>query len=441
MRIPVISAPCVSSYVNLDYNFVELGEVGAYLRNREGHDVRILDCVVPGTSWNRVVDEVLDSPELVILHVTLDNSLETARTIQLFRELSPATRIALYGRGAYHLRKLFRETGADWIVTDQDWEVALAGVARSVASRAEPVAVAGTLSRIGDAWRQGPPGHRLDGDWELPALDLLPVDGYAHLPDDGSYPGREPQRELAVGISRGCDSYCGYCPIPDVMGRQEYFRQDLDLLAGYLADANASRGYTAVSLFGANFTVDREYVHQFCARVSSRRTGVSWKCVTSYGELDPSLLGEMAAAGCTRIAVGVESLLPDGRNRFRNRIDAGRLADLGAWCAAEGIALICFVMVGLPGQTRTEVAGTLQAVRSAGGTPRPMTYVDYRRVAAVEDFADVFWANRKTVTGPFGRGILSMRDTTLAVSSWQRWLDTFHLEHDETRSDLQRDAR
>ncbi|MFJ6558289.1 B12-binding domain-containing radical SAM protein [Streptomyces sp. NPDC091412] len=424
MLIRIVSAPCVSAYLNLDHHFVELGEVAAHLRDRAGHEVRVVDGVLPEVTWDTVVEEALHATGLVVLHVTLDNTLETARTIRLLRQLSPGTRIALYGRGAYHLRRLFQRTDADWIVLEQDWEPALAEIAAQVAAGVEPGPVPGTLTRTAGTWTRGPAGVRLAGDWELPALDLLPVAGYARLPADESYPGREPERELAVGVSRGCDSYCGYCPIPDVMGRHEYFRTGLDTLAGYLRAARESHGYTAVSLFGANFTAHRDYVHDFCARVGTPRTGVTWKCVTSHAELDPPLLGEMAAAGCTRVAVGVESLLPDGRNRFSGRVGAERLADLGAWCAAEGILLICFVMVGLPGQTRHEVAVTLDTVRAAGAVPRPMTYVDYRRLAAAEDFTDVFWANRKTVSEPFGRGILSMRDTALAVHSWEHWLDT-----------------
>ncbi|MGY4101252.1 B12-binding domain-containing radical SAM protein [Nocardia sp. R16R-3T] len=419
MKVSIVSAPCVNAYINLDYNFVEIGEVAAYLEEIEGHDISVVDGVVPGTNWSDLLEVALGEPAKIILHASMENLLETDRYIKIIREISPRTQTIVYGRGAYHLRRLFQKAGADWIVVEQDWEIGISDALRA----SEPTPLAGVLSRKVDEYLPPLSAHQLSGEWQLPSLKLLPIEGYSLIPSDESYPQRQNERELAVGISRGCDSYCGYCPIPDVMGKRELFRRDLTKLAAYLAAAHQSHGFSAVSLFGANFTRHRDYTLDFCRRVSIDRTGLSWKCVTSADFLDTILLDTMAAAGCSRIAIGVESLHPDGRNRFGWRIDASHVERLARTCASRHMTLICFVMVGLPGQTASEVAATLRYIDSAGGVPRPMTYVDYRRVARSADFADVFWANRKTVLGPLARGELSVHDTAMIVHSWRKWLD------------------
>src|SRR6266536_4046692 len=422
MKAQIISPPCVSSYVNLDYHFVELGETIAYLRRDPRWDVALLDGIVPGTSWSEVVELLLEEPDVLMVHVTLENTAEAGRLVRLARDMLPSVRTACYGRGAFHIAHLFRELEVDWIVLEQDWEVALAGILSSVAGEASPL-VPGTLTRTGDAYRHGGKGRSLQGHWELPALTALPLTGYRTIPGDESrLQADKPDVEMAIGISRGCDAYCGYCPIPDVMGRTETFRQNLPETAAYLEHAAQELGFTSVSLFGANFTRHRSFVEAFCATVSSARTSITWKCVTSPAYLDERLVAQMAQSGCTRIAIGVESIREDGRNRFAERVTADELAQVSSWCRAYDVALVCFVMAGLPAQPAGELAYTLRTVDAVGGVPRPMVYVDFRRLRSVTAFEEVYWANRKSIVHPYTRGQLTAMDLALVAHDWRQWL-------------------
>lgn len=418
----LISPPHVPLYINTDYNFVEIGEIVGYLQQNSAFAIEVFDGTAPGSTWQDVLTVLSNAPRLLIIHCTLENMTEVGRLIRMSKELLPQTQIACYGRGAFHVSHLLQLMGVEWIVINQDWELALEFIMLSL-DRDNRSTIPGVQTLISDKYYYHPPTQSLAGKWALPALHALPIDGYRKLPlDEGGTRGSGEDFEFAIGISRGCDATCGYCPIPNVMGPREIFRKNLEQTVQFLTSAFKEYKFSSVSLFGANFTRDEDYVLNFCRLIVQAPVPLNWKCVTSPSYLSGPLIERMAKGGCTRIAIGVESIRPSGINRFPGRITADELFELSSICNQNEVSLICFIMAGLPGQTRAELAYTLETVAASGSVPRPMIYYDFKQLSSVKSLDEVFWSNRKVVVETLTPRMMPLSELMQVANDWRDWL-------------------
>jgi radical SAM superfamily enzyme YgiQ (UPF0313 family) len=105
----------------------------------------------------------------------------------------------------------------------------------------------------------------------------------------------------------------------------------------------------------------------------------------------------MAAAGCVRISVGLETLGKASASILpRIKRDIGAKFDLVAdACNGAGIELNCFVILGLPGDSLDDVAATIERVRAKGARVRPTIYTPYQDLTADLDEATVASYNRQ----------------------------------------------
>src|SRR5205814_4993185 len=125
----------------------------------------------------------------------------------------------------------------------------------------------------------------------------------------------------------------------------------------FVNDAAARLPFEYVSMYAPTFTLNRHWVADFCAAYRAGGPGLPWKCTTTLHHLDEDLLRQMAAAGCVRVSVGLETLDPAGKEHLPRlkRIAQERFDAVASWCRAVGIELNCFVIFGLPGTTLDSV--------------------------------------------------------------------------------------
>lgn len=431
MKALLISPPFVPMYVNTDYNFVEIGEVAAYLNEDPCIELTVADCSVLNCSWNDVLAKMLDGYDALIIHNTIENFESVRKAVELARSLDPQVPIATYGRLAVHMPRAFERLGIDVIVMEQDWEVALRmfcsvcdrGVHESVRSLSD---LPGCRVNYSGAYRYGGPGQHLREDWRVPDLSSLPLDDYRVFDDEGlatpSHSVVKPAGEIAIGMSRGCDSKCGYCPIPKVNGYRERYRERLEEVATYFSTGESRYNFATASLFSANFTRHPAYVRAFCRAFLASCHCLTWTCVTEPTFLAEDLVFSMAEARCSRVAIGVESFRDGGGAFYTWRKDAKALECISSWFERAGVKLVGFVMVGIPGQTRKDIAYTLKTLRDMGIVPRPMVYCNFHEMASLSSPEDSFWFNRQLVASEACTGSITNRERMLITKDWQRWL-------------------
>lgn len=125
---------------------------------------------------------------------------------------------------------------------------------------------------------------------------------------------------MSVGVqaSRGCPFACDFCSVRRMYGARQRYR-DLDNVIAEIAGLPVRH----LTFVDDNLTANKVFARELMERLKPLR--VSWVCQASQEvAFDRPLLRAMAAAGCTAILMGFESLDPvnlrDNR-KLHNRID------------------------------------------------------------------------------------------------------------------------
>ena len=291
---------------------------------------------------------------LSVMGATLPAALLIARELRAAR---PGVRLILGGPGT---------TGVDTLVLERfPW---IDAVVRGEAERSLPELLARwdageSLAGVtGVTWR-GPGGEVTREARREPIADLGGLADYARhlLPPLSAYKLVTGEEEglTPLDSGRGCVFDCSFCTIGRFWDRRSrtlpaarLVREVLELreLEG------ARNAYLCHDIFGAN----REHALAFCAGLAEAG-GAPWECRARVDHLDAELLDAMAAAGCYRVLLGVES----GASRVRELCDKRLPESLDVLevvraCAARGITPILSLILGLPGEGPTELEESLE---------------------------------------------------------------------------------
>ena len=138
--------------------------------------------------------------------------------------------------------------------------------------------------------------YRLD---PAPRRQLLPVESYLTT--------------LSLIATRGCHNRCAFCYMSTGELKMPYQARDPQQVVAEFEASDEPYGVFVDNNLGS----DRQYLRMLCRQL--RRVNKIWSAAVSIDVTDdPSLVREMALAGCTGVFVGLESLVE------QNLADAGK---------------------------------------------------------------------------------------------------------------------
>ncbi len=400
MKVLVCWPPQVPSYFNAGHH-LPVFSIAGYLR-AQGHDVRALDAGALNYSWKELGDELFrGSYDLIVLVNDFDVVEGIRRAADYARALIPGVAIMTVGRLSYQNPEFFRSLDLDAIGSSGDYEAGAAHAGRWVErGRPEDAALPGVQVRTASGWlSQAGPGDVLPAqDWVLPDVREIPYAHYENLyrRDENKFCGIPERRELVVPVARGCPVGCDFCDVPAMQGLRER-RLSVDRVLTYLRECFAAHPFEYVAFYAPTFTLDKRWVRDLCAALATEPRRYPWKCATTLHHLDQELVSQMAAAGCVRISVGVETFEPDAAQALpRIKRSARESFDqVAAWCSASAVELNCFVIVGLPGTTPEGTRQTIDQIKSAGARVRPTLYTPYEQMHGAMTEREVSAFNRQ----------------------------------------------
>ncbi|MFC1600880.1 B12-binding domain-containing radical SAM protein [Candidatus Sumerlaeota bacterium] len=217
-----------------------------------------------------------------------------------------------FARRAYELSDWYRRRGA---------KVVLGGP--HVGSCPDEAAAHADALALGEGVQLWP---RMLRDFDAGRLQPRYVGSYRRPYADNPLPRREliARRDFLTTANliatRGCRNRCAFCLLSTRGMEMTYQTRDLESVAQEFA---ASREPYAVFIDN-NLGADREYLRALCQRLRSLEK--IWSAaVTADLADDPSLVRELALAGCTGVFVGLESV--NGENLAAERKQGSRPAD------------------------------------------------------------------------------------------------------------------
>lgn len=302
-----------------------------------GHSVRTV--CFPTLPWREnELDELLAQGPLAvgITTVAIFSPRYMARLTNWIRSASPSTVIVLGGHGAQHSEEI-RALGDVFI--SGHGEQALAALVTHLKSGGKPADFPGAALRNGVVEIAG--SLRYEG---IPRV---------YFPDWTA--ASSAGRMYPVEASRGCKFNCSYCDFP---GRGGQVYRDPGEVVEEIETVHRREGVDRFEFVDSSLTGDEEFTSRICAGIRAKGLRIKWKCFARPDSFlrSPELAAEMAAAGCFKMFMGIEStddriLALMRRGMTRAGIETGLDRVFKA-----GIKVHGNFIVGLPGET----AGTIK---------------------------------------------------------------------------------
>ncbi len=209
-----------------------------------------------------------------------------------------------------------------------------------------------------------PPRPPRDID-SLPNLnfDLLDVEKY--IARDYSVLGESgPTRTLTILTGKGCPCRCTFCINTIPQKRNCQFRSVPKIL-DEIAELADRYKITSVTFNDENFFGSKRRFFEFLAQIQQRGLRITWRGNAranyfSDNYLSADRVAEMRAAGCVLVQIGAESGSQRILDYLKKDIQLEDLARSADYTGRARMAASFSFMMGIPGETKTEVNETLR---------------------------------------------------------------------------------
>lgn len=167
--------------------------------------------------------------------------------------------------------------------------------------------------------------------------------------------------------SRGCPYPCTYCCVGVVSSKKWRARTPGNILAElkYVKDRF---GITMFEILDDNFTLRVERAKEFCRLLIESKLNLSWYCHNGIraDKIDLELAKLMKEAGCTSVALGVESGDPAIFDSIKKGEPLEAVVNAVKCIKAAGMRAVGYFIIGLPGDSLEGIKRTIKFQQSLG---------------------------------------------------------------------------
>lgn len=377
VKILCIIPPYIPSYFNAGHHLPTF-QVGNYLRqNLPNITVTCVDAAALNFTWKEVCDLLIKDIDVIVLMNDFD-AVDTFPRFMKYKEVfCPQAKVITFGRLSKQIPRFFFQFGINAVHSTGDYESGVAAYINYLSNSSElPAGV--MLS----ADSKPAPGIFLPScDWVLPDVNEIPYTSYNFMyrNDLNKFCGIPHRQELVIPLARGCPFGCEFCDIPPMQGKTER-RLSVDRTIEYIQDSFKKQPFEYFTFYCPTFTLNHKWVFDFCDKLANETNKYPWKCITVLKCLNRTLIEKMAACGCIRISLGIESFtraaamgLPKCKHDILQQFE-----EIVSICNEFNIELNCFIILGLPGDTPQDVKFTIETCLAHGARIRPTIYTSYQ---------------------------------------------------------------
>ena len=252
----------------------------------------------------------------------------------------PVVELAIYGEGEFTFNELL-------------------GLLREPGVRFKPEALSkvnGLIFRNGNNVVVNPPRAMIE------ELDALPFPAF-HL-----FPMKRYTGKLPMITSRGCPFSCVYCASSKIWGRKWRARSPQNVIAEvkYML---RQFGTIPIDFHDAAFNMNLERVNGICDQFITNGITVPWGVRGFRADIiNPEIAKKMRKAGCSHVAIGIESANPQMLIRMGKRETIEQITGGIKTLRSAGIDVIGQFMIGNPGETLETVKESIEFARNSGLT-------------------------------------------------------------------------
>ena len=162
---------------------------------------------------------------------------------------------------------------------------------------------------------------------------------------------------IPLQTRRGCPMNCSYCSTPSIEGevRREHSPEAVvEVVVRYV-----KAGFDKFYFTDNTFNIPPSYAAELCHRLEASGVELSWMCIVYPGDMDESLIRDMARAGCREVTLGFESGSEYMLRSMNKRFTPGQVRRTSELLEKYGIRQMGCLLLGGPGETKSSVEETL----------------------------------------------------------------------------------
>lgn len=322
-------------------------EVASFLKSRS-LDVVAMDCLNPSVSHGEIFREVASTDyDLIILIARRETIRSIQNATSTIKEISPKTKILVYGDMVNYVPNFFKKVeGVDAVLESGDWEYGIWSYVKYLRGEITCEELAGVLN--GSDWSNAPKGNIAPTEWwtfsDIDTAGFIEKDIYLSLTGG----------EITITVSKGCPFNCGICPAIITFGGKDR-RISVESVIEYIK--NHQEQVKSFKLFSPCFTYNVKWVKDFCSQLLQRNLKINWTCSSRPDCLqDKEMIELMGKSGCTKVALGVETLDPVSTKALRkfSKVENYIRVVEEVFCnlLKHGIEPKPLMMLGIDGQTK-----------------------------------------------------------------------------------------
>jgi magnesium-protoporphyrin IX monomethyl ester (oxidative) cyclase len=195
----------------------------------------------------------------------------------------------------------------------------------------------------------------------FPARHLLPMEAYFAAVKENPLRGEIRKPWAAMLTSRSCPYDCVFCSVHTVMGKKWRGRSPENVVAEMEQLVHTYR-VKQIDFLDENMTLDQKRMGTICDLIVEKRLDLEWYTPNGVraDTLDENLLKKMKASGCKKIRVAPESGVQRVVDQIvKKNLDLKKVEQAVVLCKKVGIKVGCFFVIGLIGETKEDIAETI----------------------------------------------------------------------------------
>lgn len=167
------------------------------------------------------------------------------------------------------------------------------------------------------------------------------------------------KKMATISTSRGCPANCIYCLSPIVSGKKVRFRSQINVLEELIECYNKHQ-ITDFFFKSDTFTINKEWVLELCDLIiNSELNGkINWVANSRVNTIDEEMLEKMKKAGCSVIALGIESGSEETLEKMKKGTTLQQAKNAVRLIKSFGLKIFGFYLIGFPWENKEHLIQT-----------------------------------------------------------------------------------
>ncbi len=295
--------------------------------------------------------------DVVAIYTNLMTKLNVLKLIKAIKNDSALkhTRIILGGPEVRNHAEAFLNYGADVLIVGEGEETLLEVVQHFQTGKADWPEIAGTvILKDGKV-------HQHQERALVKDINTLPFPN-RHRVDLSKYQDVWKKHHgysmVSMSTMRGCPYTCKWCSRAVYGGT--YRRRSAKLVVDEIEIIKRDYNPDKIWFVDDVFTINHKWLREFADELERRNVSVSYEIITRADRMSDEVIELLKRSGCFRVWIGAESGSQKIIDAMDRRVDVMKVREMIKKSRRAGIEAGTFIMLGYPGESRTDIKETIE---------------------------------------------------------------------------------